>query len=101
MTEPETSVIVTRELEPLIPTFLANRRKDLHALRAALSAVDFPALAEIGHRLKGVGASYGFDEISAIGRQIEIDARALDDAAVASRVEAYAGHLARVKVIYD
>ncbi|OGA17791.1 MAG: hypothetical protein A3I63_10010 [Betaproteobacteria bacterium RIFCSPLOWO2_02_FULL_66_14] len=100
MNELEPAVVVTRELEPLIPNFLANRRRDLEALRAALAAADFPAVGEIGHRLKGVGASYGFDKISAIGRQIEIDARAQDHAAVASQVDAYAGHLARVRVAY-
>lgn len=100
MTELDPTVVVTPELEPLIPKFLANRRRDLEALRAALAAADFPAMGEIGHRLKGVGASYGFDRISAIGRQIEIDARALDRAALASQVEAYAGHLESVKVAY-
>jgi len=100
MIEPEPTVVVTPELEPLIPKFLANRRTDLEALRAALAAADYPAVGEIGHRLKGVGASYGFDRITAIGRQIEIDARARDRAAVASQVEAYARHLARVRVAY-
>ena len=101
MPESSETAVVPRELEALIPLFLANRGKELDALRAALAAEDFAALREIGHRMKGVGASYGFARISSFGTQIETGARSLDRAAVASQIEAYAGHLRSVRVVYE
>lgn len=101
MPEPSETVAVPRQLEALIPRFLANRGTEPEALRAALAAGDFAKLSEIGHRMKGVGASYGFVRISSFGMQIENAARALDRAALACEIEAYAGHLQSVRVVYD
>ncbi|OFZ95364.1 MAG: hypothetical protein A2Z64_12950 [Betaproteobacteria bacterium RIFCSPLOWO2_02_67_12] len=100
MPEAFETVVVPRELETLIPAFLANRGKELDALRAALAAANFTQLREIGHRMKGVGASYGFTRISSIGAQIESAARSLDRVALAGQIEAYAGHLRSVRVVY-
>lgn len=101
MPEPCETVVVPHALEALIPLFLANRAKELEALRAALSAGDFAELRQIGHRMKGVGASYGFARISSFGTQIETAARSFDRAAVADQIEAYAGHLRSVQVVYE
>ena len=101
MPEPCETIVVSRELEALIPPFLVNRGKELEALRAALAVEDFAQLREIGHRMKGVGASYGFTRISSFGTQIEASARALNRAAVAGQIEAYAGHLRSVRVVYE
>lgn len=95
------TVLVPRELETLIPVFLANRARELEALRAALAAADFAQLREIGHRMRGVGASYGFERISSLGTQIEVGARSQDRAAVAKPIEAYATHLRSLRVVYE
>jgi len=101
MSEPSETVLVARELASLIPAFLVNRRSELAALRAALAAEDYAGLCQLGHRMKGVGASYGFAPISAYGAQIEDRARAPDRAAVAAQIEAYAEYLGRVRIVYD
>ena len=101
MPEPSETVVVPRELESLIPQYFANRGRELEALRAALAAADFAQLREIGHRMKGVGASYGFARISAFGTQIEAGARSLNRAAVADLIEAYADHLRSVRIVYE
>lgn len=101
MPEPSETVVVPRELETLMPSFLANRGKELDALRTALAAGDFAELRAIGHRMKGVGASYGFTRISSFGVQIETSARSLDRAALAGQIEAYAGHLQSVRIVYE
>jgi hypothetical protein len=58
--------------------FITKRREDLQNLRKLLEDThgkgDFKALHDIGligHRLAGVGALYGFDEVSDLGRAIE------------------------------
>ena len=53
-------VTVAKDLEDLVPTFMKNRAKELDTLRTALAGGDFEQLRQIGHRMKGVGNSYGF-----------------------------------------
>src|ERR671926_396214 len=60
MNGPSYKVTVARDLEDLIPVFMGNRKKELDTLRVALAAADFEQLRQLGHRMKGVGNSYGF-----------------------------------------
>jgi diguanylate cyclase (GGDEF)-like protein len=68
------------EVDPLIvariPKFLANRRDDVRALVEAAQAGALDVAYRIGHNLKGIGSSYGFDPISEIGRRVEAASRA-------------------------
>ncbi len=94
-------VVVDRELEDLVPVFLKNRHKEVDTLKAALAAADFEQLRQLGHRMKGVGNSYGFEHVSVFGRQIEDGARSGDRAAIAARITEYADYLSRVEVAYE
>ena len=94
-------VRVASDLADLIPLFMESRHKELHALRAAIANADFEILRQIGHRMRGVGLSYGFEEVSAIGRRIEESARREDRAALEEHVSQYAAYLASVQVIYE
>ena len=68
MSQQPITVIVAKDLEDLIPTFMTNRTKELDTLRVALGAGDMEQLRQLGHRMKGVGNSYGFEHISVIVR---------------------------------
>src|SRR5688500_13906309 len=94
-------VKVAKDLEDLIPTFMNNRRKELDSLRVALAAADFEQLRQLGHRMKGVGVSYGFDHVSAIGKRIEDGARSGDRALLEASIAEYGDYLARVNVAYE
>jgi HPt (histidine-containing phosphotransfer) domain-containing protein len=94
-------VKVAKDLEDLIPTFLANRKKELDALRAALAAADFEQLRQLGHRMRGVGNSYGFERVSSLGKQIEEGARARDEATLESHIAAYGDYLSKLQVAYE
>ena len=100
MSEPIT-VVVAKDLEDLIPTFMKNRNKEVETLRAALGGGDFEQLRQLGHRMKGVGNSYGFELVSTLGKQIEDDARTSDKPALEARIAQYADYLARVKIVYE
>jgi CheY-like chemotaxis protein len=82
----------------LVPAFLEARREDVHLLARALSLADYPLMETIGHRMKGMGRSYGFAGVSEIGRALELAARAcrLDEAEHA--VDALREYLACVEV---
>lgn len=71
-------VTLDRDLEDLVPLFMARRKADLEALSNALPAADFAAVRKIGHGMTGAGASYGFDRISELGQQLVEAARAED-----------------------
>jgi HPt (histidine-containing phosphotransfer) domain-containing protein len=92
------TVRIDREIQDLVPTFLANRRRDLVALQEALRAGDFNAMRIIGHNLKGVGGGYGFHEITAIGALIEQAGKEVQADALSGLVARYADYLASVEV---
>lgn len=101
MTDNDYNVKVAKDLQDLIPTFLSNRRKEVEALRAALAAADFDQLRQLGHRMRGVGSSYGFARVSSIGRNIEDGARGGDKALLETSISAYAEYLSKVQVAYE
>ena len=94
-------VIVAKDLEDLIPVFMGNRRKEIDTLRLALAAADFEQLRQIGHRMRGVGNSYGFERVSVIGERVEDGARSGDRAAIESCIAEYRDYLSRVQISYE
>ncbi len=100
MSQPIT-VTVAKDLEDLVPTFMKNRGKELDTLRAALAAGDLEQIRQLGHRMKGVGNSYGFEKVSQLGKQIEDGAKAGDRAALEAQLAEYADYLARVQIVYE
>jgi HPt (histidine-containing phosphotransfer) domain-containing protein len=94
-------VTVAKDLEDLIPVFMSNRHKELDALRTALDAADFEKLRQLGHRMKGVGNSYGFAHVSTLGKYIEDGARSGDRAALRASISEYGDYLSRVQIAYE
>lgn len=68
---PATSQDGADDLERLRRKFLNNRRRDVDALRSALSTHDWTTIQTLGHRIKGLAGSYGLEEIGAIGHRLE------------------------------
>ena len=101
MNENDCKVIVQKDLEDLIPVFMRNRHKELDALRVALAAADFEQLRQLGHRMKGVGNSYGFTHISTLGKYIEDGARSGDRASLQARICEYEEYLSKVQITYE
>lgn len=94
-------VTVARDLEDLVPTFMKNRAKELDNLRAAVTAGDMEQLRQLGHRMKGVGNSYGFEKVSQLGKQIEDGAKDGNRAGLDACIAEYADYLARVSIVYE
>lgn len=100
MPESEYEVRISKDLEDLVPVFMKNRHKELETLKSALAAADFEQLRQLGHRMKGVGNSYGFAKVSELGKQIEDGARPGNESALHSGIADYADYLDKVKVTY-
>lgn len=94
-------VLVLKELEELIPAFLENRRKDLHALRVALQSDDLEGLRLLGDRIKGVSGSYGFLRTAAIAKLIEDNAKRGNRAALHALIAQYEDQLSRTEVTFE
>ena len=58
-------------------------------------------LRHLGHRMKGVGTSYGFTTVSEIGKRIENGARGSDRNAIEACIGEYADYLSKVQVVYE
>jgi HPt (histidine-containing phosphotransfer) domain-containing protein len=101
MAENNHTVIVAKDLADLIPVFFRNRQKEVEALRSALAAGDFEQLRQLGHRMKGVGNSYGFAKVSEIGERVEDDARTADKTAIDACIGEYADYLSKVQIVYE
>lgn len=101
MNENDYKVTVAKDLADLIPVFMRNRRKELDTLRVALAAADFEQLRQLGHRMKGVGNSYGFAHVSTLGKTIEDGARSGDRASLQACISEYDEYLAKVQIAYE
>ncbi len=94
------SLEISRDLEDIVPIFLANRRKDLQTLRDALTEQDFKTIQTLGHRMKGDGGGFGFDRISDIGTALELAAQCHDRSTVEQHIAHLDDFLRRVTVTY-
>ena len=91
----EAAVEATAEFAALVEGYLANQRLEVDELKRALAASDFPRLRTIGHNLAGTGTSFGFPELTRLGRLLEASARAEDRDGAAAQVEAIDDCLSR------
>lgn len=94
---------VPKDLADLIPDFMSNRKKDIVTLRVALEEANLEEVRAVGHRMRGIGSSYGFDPITALGKQMEDAAKAAGAGALASiatLLEAYEAYIANVQVTF-
>jgi len=94
-------VTVDKDLETLIPGFLARRREDVNKLRKALESGDLEVLRVTGHSMKGTGGGYGFDVLSGIGAAIETAAKSGELQAIREQVESLADYLDRLQVEFE
>ena len=93
-------VQIDPDLEAIVPGFLANRQRDLATIETCLKLGDLDTIRLLGHRMKGDGGGYGFDQISTIGHQLEEAALAKDLAGLQLQQEDLRNYLARVAVVY-
>jgi HPt (histidine-containing phosphotransfer) domain-containing protein len=94
-------VRIDPDLRDLVPVFIAHKREDAQAIVAAIASADYEALSQVGHRIRGEGGSYGFEELTEIGAALEIAARARDLAAVRKSAHELSAYLDSVEIVYD
>lgn len=94
------TVEVDKEIQSIVPEFLDKRKKECLLIDSLLTRDSFSEIRTLGHRMKGAGGSYGFDDISEIGEVIEHAALAGDKEGIAGAVLRLSDYLERVVVVY-
>lgn len=98
---PEQEIItIDRELEYLIPEYLAGKRDDVETIRRALQLGDIESIRTLGHNMKGTGGGYGFEAITVIGGRLEEAAKCGDAGAIERHAGELADYLGRVEIRY-
>ncbi len=67
---------VPADLAELAREFLENRKTELALFERFLREKNFKEVARLAHNLKGNGACYGFPQLTKIGDQLEVAAKA-------------------------
>jgi HPt (histidine-containing phosphotransfer) domain-containing protein len=93
-------VEIDSEVKSIVPEYLENRKKECELISRLLEAEAFSEIRKLGHRMKGTGGSYGFDDISEIGEVIEEAALATDKEAISKSLRQLTSYLERVVVEY-
>ncbi len=93
-------VHVECDFEPLVPTFLANRKKEVMAMREALARNDFETTGGIAHGMKGAGSIYGFERITVLATAIERAAQTRSVTSIETNLTLLATYLERVQIVF-
>jgi CheY-like chemotaxis protein len=83
------------------PAYLQNCRQNVIAMLDALDRVDFEALKNLGHQMRGSGGMYGFQAITDIGAALEQAAESVDTDGSRKWVGELTSYLDRVETISD
>jgi len=87
------------EIAHLLPGFINHRREDIAVIRRALEQKDYAAIADLCHKMAGVGTSFGLEPVSRFGRAMELAAKRRDSQGIAKPLEELSGYLQRVRVV--
>lgn len=101
MSDPQEVVHTDGSFEPLMPRFMANRKKEIVTMRQALTAEDFETVRSVAHGMKGVGGSYGFDKVTELAATIEQAAKSGDATSITQQLHTLEGYLSNIQIAYD
>ena len=91
-------VVVDSGLRALVPEFLRSKRADIAQTLLALEQGDYDSAVRVGHQLKGEGSAFGFDQLTAMGAELELAATTADRCAALNSARALAEFLDHVEV---
>jgi PAS domain S-box-containing protein len=88
-----------KDVEELVPGYLANVRRDLAAMMAGVDSKDCQIARRVGHQLKGSGEGYGFPEITRTGAAVELAAIGSNESEIRRQILTLAAYLDRVEIV--
>ena len=98
----ETIIVqVNPRIGDLVDSYLEHRRRDLATLLKALDRGEYEHIQQVAHDLVGTGGSFGFEDMSQIGRSLESAVVNRQTEEIKLLVEELAEYLSRVEVVYE
>jgi HPt (histidine-containing phosphotransfer) domain-containing protein len=88
-------------MEDVVPVYLNKRRAEIAIYRKALAANNFEAIRNLGHKLKGTGAGYGFPTLTDLGDALESAAKREDAEAIRLGIDELNRYLENVQLEYS
>lgn len=102
MTDPQRfHVVIDDCLEDLIPGYLEHKKEECKELTVAIEKNDFEFVEKLGHRMKGEGRGYGFEEISNIGAQLEAEGKSQQLVQSLALVQQLEHYLLNLDITYE
>jgi CheY-like chemotaxis protein/HPt (histidine-containing phosphotransfer) domain-containing protein len=95
------TVIIDESLRPLVPRYLKHVRQELGQLREAVASQDFETARMISHKFIGSGGGYGFNVITAVGREMEEGAKQKDAPAIKNGLAQILAYLDNITIEYQ
>ncbi len=88
------------DLLDLVPGYIQNRFRDVALCRDHLAQGRFEEIRVIAHGMAGSGGAYGFDEITRIGRSLQVAARGQDARTCAHSLDELEAYVRRIHAAY-
>lgn len=98
MTSAKILIHVDPDLLELAEPYLAKRKEEISVLETSLQAGDHKAVQSLAHKMKGVAASYGFEELSRLGAELETAAKISNAEQMAQTLRQIRDYLSRVEI---
>ena len=97
----ETIIIqVNPRIGDIVDSYLEHRSRDVESLLDALDHGRFDQIRHLAHDLVGTGGSFGFEDMSLIGRCLESAAINRETEEIKLLVGDLADYLSRVEIVY-
>jgi len=93
-------VKIDLDLKDLIPNYLKNREGDISNCKMDLAKKDFKHISEIGHKIRGNAATYGFIELSSIGERLELSALSQNSSDTEKALKEFENYLQNIEIEY-
>ena len=93
-------VTIDSDLKPLMPMFIAGRKKDIVDIREAMARHDFHTIGRIAHGMRGAGDIYGFEPIAALAATIEQAVKTGSAASIETDLALLVTYLEQVQIVF-
>ncbi len=93
-------VRVNPRIGDIVTSYLEHRNRDVESLLEALDRGEFDQIRHLAHDLVGTGGSFGFEDMSLIGRSLENAAKNREIKEIKLLVEDLAEYLSHVEIVY-
>lgn len=92
-----TSYNIPEELKDIIPAYLERRKEDTAQLNDLMAKNDFEGIMRIAHKLKGNGASFGFDHITELGDKMNQAAKSENTEEVRKIIQDFENEIQQIR----